>query len=197
MREFVVIGHQAPVEPGVPLDDLAGAGRLDLLCRAVNAALFTSHGIRSDVRVHLVHQDRVTISFAAGPLRNARPDERSLAGLVNAALEGREEAVGHQPASAAPGVTVRTHGLAPTLDAVVEDGPVIALHEEGDPVSEVQIPADPVFVLSDHEPFSQADARVLADHGVERIRLSPRVVHTDHAITLAHHWLDTAGYTRF
>lgn len=197
MREFVVIGHHAPVDPGVPFDDLAGAGRLDLLCRAVSAAMFTSHGIRSAVRVHLVHQNTVTITFDTDTIRNARPDERSLAGLVNTALAASEEAIGHQPASAAPGVTVRSHGLGPTLERVVGDGPVIVLDEDGDPASAVSVPADPVFVLSDHESFDTSDTTIIGDHDPQRVRLSPTVVHTDHAITLAHQWLDTEGYTRF
>ncbi|PSP87349.1 tRNA (pseudouridine(54)-N(1))-methyltransferase TrmY, partial [Halobacteriales archaeon QH_8_68_33] len=34
MRQFIVVGHDAPTTPEFPLDDLAGgAGRLDVLCR--------------------------------------------------------------------------------------------------------------------------------------------------------------------
>lgn len=195
MREFVVVAHAAPTEPGFSLDDLAGAGRMDLLCRAVSAAVFTSHGIREAVRVHLVVQDAVTITVDSDRLRNARPDERSIAGLLNAGLAATADAIGHQPADAAPGVTTRTHGLAPTLAAL--DAPVYALHEAGTPIDEVAVPADVAFVLSDHRDFDEAERATVDGVASETVRLSPTVLHTDHAITVAHHWLDTDGYTRF
>ncbi|MFB6104817.1 MAG: tRNA (pseudouridine(54)-N(1))-methyltransferase TrmY [Halobacteriaceae archaeon] len=195
MREFVVLAHAAPTDPGFSLDDLAGAGRMDLLCRAVSAAVFTSHGIRSAVRVHLVVQDAVTITVDSDSLRNARPDERSIAGLLNAGLAAAADAIGHQPADAAPGVTVRTRGLELTLAAI--EAPVYALHEDGTPVDEVEVPADVAFVLSDHVEFSEDEQATVAAVADETVCLSPKVVHTDHAVTLSHHWLDTDGYTRF
>ena len=46
-RWFAIIGHRAPSEGTLNLNDLPGSGgRMDVLVRAVNAALFVSHGIR-------------------------------------------------------------------------------------------------------------------------------------------------------
>jgi tRNA (pseudouridine54-N1)-methyltransferase len=49
MRQFVVVGHDAPTTDDFSLDDLPGAGRLDVLCRCITAALLLSHGIRDGV----------------------------------------------------------------------------------------------------------------------------------------------------
>ena len=77
MRQFVVSGHDAPTTAEFALDDLAGgAGRLDVLCRCVNAAFFLSHDLREDVRVWLVLGDEFAVRFEGSELRRLNPDER-------------------------------------------------------------------------------------------------------------------------
>jgi tRNA (pseudouridine54-N1)-methyltransferase len=198
MRQFVVVGHDAPTTPDFDLDDIAGgAGRLDVLCRCVTAAFVLSHAIREGVRVHLVLGDEVTVTFDGRDLRRLNPDERSTAALVRGALAAREEAVGHVPAEASPGVTVRRFGFATTLTELVGDATIVELHEDGDPVVAVDPPENPAFVLSDHRDFAEAEASLLADAAVERVRLGPERLHADHAITVAHNYLDTDGYARY
>ena len=48
------IGHRAPSSGKLNLNDLSGSGRMDVLVRPVNSALFVSHGIRKDSQI-LVH----------------------------------------------------------------------------------------------------------------------------------------------
>lgn len=196
MRQFIVLGHDAPVASDFALSDLAGgAGRLDVLCRCVNSAFFLSHDLREDVRVHLVLQDEFTVTFEGCDLRRLNPDERSTAALVRNALEEREEAIGHIPVETSPGISLRRMGFADLLDDI--DGTVVQLHEDGDSIVEVDAPSDPVFVLSDHHDFEEWEADVLVDHSDLRVRLGPERLHADHAITVAQHYLDTDGYTRF
>ncbi|SFB71279.1 tRNA (pseudouridine54-N1)-methyltransferase [Halobiforma haloterrestris] len=202
MRQFLLIGHEVPTEPDFSLDDLAsGAGRLDALCRSITAAFVTSHGIREDVRVHLIAQDELTITFDGSDLRRLNPDERSTAALVRKALEHRDEAIGALPAEPSPGIEVYRRGFAETLEEVA-DGAVVQLHEDGTPIVDADdeaslLETDPVFVLSDHRDFT-AEERSLLEETVDlRLRLGPEVLHADQAVTVVHHYLDTAGYERF
>ena len=199
MRQFVCLGHDVPTTPDFSLDDLAGdAGRLDALCRSITAALLRSHGIREDVRVHLVLQDELTISFDGGELRRLNPDERSTAALVRNALDHRDEAIGALPAEPSPGVELYRRGFGGTLDALTADaGPIFQLHEAGEPVVDLEVPDDPIFVLSDHHDFEPAEDELLATVADRRVRLGPEALHADQAITVVHHYLDTAGYERF
>ena len=195
MRQFVIVGHDAPTTPDFSLDDLAGAaGRLDVLCRCVSAAFFLSHDIREDVRVHLVLGDEYTITVDGGTVRRLNPDERSTAALLRKALAEREEAIGHIPVETSPGVSLTRRGFAGTLDDVAGDGTVIQLHEDGDPVVDAEPPTDPVFVLSDHRDFTDEEAAVLADTVDRRVSLGPKPLHANHAITVAHNVLDTEGF---
>jgi tRNA (pseudouridine54-N1)-methyltransferase len=198
MRQFIVIGHDAPTTPEFSLDDLAGgAGRLDVLCRCVSSALFLSHAVREDTKVHLVLGDEFTVTFDGSTVRRVNPDERSTAALVRTALEHREEAIGHVPAESTPGVAIRRMGFEQILEAVRGDSTVVQLHEAGDPVVDLDPPSDPLFVLSDHEAFTDAEADLLADVADARVSLGPEPLHANHAITVAHNYLDTDGYTQY
>jgi tRNA (pseudouridine54-N1)-methyltransferase len=198
MRQFLVVGHDAPTTPNFSLDDLAGgAGRLDVLCRCITSAFFLSHAIREDVRVHLVLGDTFTIRFDGQELRRLNPDERSTAALIRGALTEREDAIGHMPAESSPGVSVRRMGFEETLSDLALDTTVVELHEEGTPVAAVDPPDEPLFVLSDHRNFTDREAALLSDAADERVRLGPEVLHADHAITVAHNYLDTEGYTTY
>ncbi|MFC4550072.1 MULTISPECIES: tRNA (pseudouridine(54)-N(1))-methyltransferase TrmY [Halorussus] len=195
MRQFIVLGHDAPTTPEFSLDDLAGgAGRLDVLCRCVNSAFFLSHAIREDVRTNLVLGDELTIRFEGSELRRLNPDERSTAALIRNALGKKDEAIGHMEAESSPGVYLSKRGFEPVLEAAASDGTVVQLHEDGDPVVDVEPPENPVFVLSDHNDFEESEEASLADAADQRVRLGPELLHADHAITVAHNYLDTEGY---
>ena len=198
MRRFLVVAHEVPTDDAFPLDDLPGAGgRVDLLCRCVGAAFLLSHALREDVRLFLVVRDELTIRFDGATLRNLAPDERSTAARIRDAIAAREEAIGHQPASVSPGVETYRRGLEPTLRDLAADATVVVLHEDGDPVVDVRPPADPLFVLSDHRAFADREADLLASVADRRVRLGPETLHADQAITVAHNWLDTDGFTRY
>ena len=196
MRQFVVVGHDVPTTPDFALDDLAGgAGRLDVLCRCVTSAFFLSHDIREDVRVHLVFDDTFTVTFDGSDLRRLNPDERSTAALIRGALERREDAIGHRPVESSPGVAIRRRSFESTLDGL--DGSLVHLHEDGHPVVDADPPAAPVFVLSDHHDFADWEADLLVDRADLRVRLGPEALHADHAVTVAHNYLDTDGYRSY
>ncbi len=198
MRQFVILGHDAPTTPDFPLDDITGgAGRLDVLCRCVNSAFFLSHDIREDVRVHLVLADEFTVTFEGSDLRRLNPDERSTAALIRNALDEREEAIGHMPVESSPGVSLTRRGFEPVLEDVAAESTVVQLHEDGEPVLDVSPPENPAFVLSDHHDFEADEADLLADAADHRVRLGPERLHADHAITVAQNYLDTGGYESY
>lgn len=195
VRTVVVVAHEAPTTPEFSLDDLPGAGRMDLLARSVTAALLRSHDIRRDVRVALVLGDSYTVGFDGSELRGLHPDERSTAALVRTALEEREAAIGHVPVEVSPGLSLVRTGLADTL--VNTSGPVYQLHEDGQPVADCDPPENPTLVLSDHQSFRTAETTLLDDADARQVSLGPEVLHADQAITVAHNWLDTVGFSEY
>ncbi|WP_435075326.1 tRNA (pseudouridine(54)-N(1))-methyltransferase TrmY [Halorubrum sp. HHNYT27] len=206
MRQFVVVGHEASTDPDeISLSDLPGAGRLDLLCRCVATGVFLSHGIRESVRVHLVIADDLTVTFDSDSLRHLHPDERNVAARVRDALAAKADAIGHMPADVSPGVELRRMGLEATLDRLLDDGgagtpadpTLVQLHEDGDPLVDAAPPENPVFVLSDHRDFTEAEASLLAERAERRVRVGPELLHADHTVSVVHNWVDTDGYESY
>lgn len=194
MRTFVLVGHTATLDPDFSLEDLPGAGRLDVLCRNVTASLLLSHGIREDVTAWAVIQDDLTVEFQGEAIRHLRPDERSTAALFREALAvGADRAVSPRPIESTPGVYVRRQGLADTLETT--SGTPVRLDREGTPLRVDDVPDDPVFVLSDHQSFSDAERALLDEVGASARSLGPRALHGDQAIAIAHNRCDRAGTT--
>jgi len=196
-RRFVVVGHDAPTHAEFSLDDLPGAGRLDVLCRCVTSAFLLSHDIREDVQVTLVLGDEYTISFEGGSLRRLNPDERSTAALIRNALADRAEAVGHVSVETSPGVSLDRRNFEHVLADLPDGGTVVQLDADGRPAVEVDPPAEPVFLLSDHREFTATESETIDGVADERVSLGPRRLHGHQAITVAHNWLDTDGFERW
>lgn len=196
MRNFIVLGHDAPLSPDFSLNDLPGsAGRLDLLCRCVTNGLLQSHDIRADTTVRTIHQDELVLGFSGDSISRLNPDERSTAARFRDALETAKTAVGPIPIESAPGITVARTGLETTIDAI--DTPLVLLDPAGDPLPTLDPTPKQTFVLSDHHSFSASEREFLEAKATERISLGPVPLHADQAITVMHNYLDTDGFTSY
>lgn len=193
MPRFVIVGHEAPLTDDFSLSNLpGGAGRLDLLARAMNSALLISHGIRSDTEVVFIIQNEITLRFDGGELKGLHPDERSTAARIRSALANTSELVGQTEIQASTGVYVRQAGFNEQLTH--DSNHIVHLDPHGTPATTVSPPADPTFVLSDHRDFNSDERAVLHESADDRVSLGPTSLHTDDAIAVAHNWLETNGY---
>ncbi|MCI4371461.1 MAG: tRNA (pseudouridine(54)-N(1))-methyltransferase TrmY [Thermoplasmata archaeon] len=189
MRRFLIVGHRASTDPTFPLDDLAGgAGRMDLLLNAANAALHLAHDLRRDVEVALLLLGPPSpprlVRLQGFRLKSFQPDIRSNAALVRRALQEASRI----EQETTPGVFGSIATFEETLDRL---GPTfVQLKEGGKDIREAVLPADATFVLSDNEELSAAEERSLADRGALVVGLGPSAIHTDHAIALVHNELD-------
>jgi tRNA (pseudouridine54-N1)-methyltransferase len=190
MRRFLVVGHDAPTTPDFSLDDLPGAGRLDVLCRCVADALLTSHGVRDDAEIWLVIRDAVTVRIDGGTVRSLSPDERAAAGLLRSALEAADRAVGAQWVDVSPGVSVTKQGLEAALTASSEAGAVVELHGDGEPVDGFEPPDRVTFVLSDHRDLNPDERALVGAQSDARLSLGPTRLHADQAVAVVHNVLD-------
>lgn len=192
MRRFLILGHKAAIEPDFTLNDLPGAaGRLDVLCRAIGATLFLSHGIRRDVETSLLLQDRVHVRISGEWVKRLNPDERSTAALIKHALKALTDSTvpDGDDVRSTPGITAARRSLSGVLDSfLAADASPVVLHEDGEPAEGFPFPENPAFILSDHTEFTEADQIVLADY--PRISLGSTALHTSQAITITHYLLD-------
>jgi tRNA (pseudouridine54-N1)-methyltransferase len=189
MRRYVITGHSVPITFGFSLDNLPGSGRMDLLCRALNAAFLKSHGIREDVEVYLVLQDEVALKFDGSELGGLNPDARSIAGVI---LKG-VSTYADDWEETTPGVEAARKSLEDILDEL--EGTKIMLDVDGEPLKNTEVPKDPIFILSDHESFTDDEKALM--NGFDRVSIGGTEIHTDHTVAVIQNWLDTKGFENY
>ena len=185
MTSFVVIGHLARADGAFTINDLPGSGgRMDILCRCVNASLFLSHDLRRDVDCYLVlcggSIPPKTVRFSGNEVRSLSPDERSAGALIKKALD---IPAGSKFRDAAPGVSVRKGGLVQLMTEHVFG----VLDEKGTDIRTAGIIPD-TFLLSDHLNFTKDEE--LQVQQCPRFSVGPECIHADHTITIVHNELD-------
>jgi tRNA (pseudouridine54-N1)-methyltransferase len=189
VRRFFVVGHRASTDPRFSLDDLAGgAGRMDILLNAANAALLLAHDLRRDVEVGLLLLGPPTpprfVRLVGFRLKSYQPDIRSNAALIRGALVDVSRVEGES----SPGVYGSIATIAEALDRL---GPTfVLLKEGGKDIRVASLPADATFVLSDNQELLAEEERLLTDRGALVVGLGPVALHTDHAIALVQNELD-------
>ena len=183
---FAVIGHQAKNDGSFSLNDLpSSGGRMDLLCRCVQASLFLSLGIREDASCFLILAGGPlavkTVRFEGANVRSLSPDERSSASFIKKALE---IPAGSLFREVTPGVSVRKAGLEPLLS----EHRFGVLDEAGTDIRNAGEDLPEGFLLSDHQNFTPEEELLIKD--LPRYSLGPQVLHADHAIVLLYNEID-------
>jgi len=191
MTSFAIVGHLARTDGGFSLNDLPGSGgRMDVLCRCVNASLFLSHDLRRDVDVYLVllgaPSGPKTVKFSGAAVKSLSPDERSAGALIKKVID---IPCGSEFREGADGIFVRKGGL----ERLAGEHRFAVLDEQGTDVRAVDALPD-AFLLSDHLNFTPAEEELVRD--CPQISVGPRCLHADHTITVLHNELDrrTSGW---
>jgi tRNA (pseudouridine54-N1)-methyltransferase len=192
MRRFATVSHTGRGDGAWSLDDLAGgAGRVDVLCRNIQSALFLSHGLRGDAESYAVFAaapPHRTVRFQGGAVQRLHPDERSTAARLQQALQADWSVPDWKEVQR--GVAVARFGLDGLLADLKGRCTPVLLDPDGTPIESWEPPADPLFLLSDHQPFSAEEYSALDGRGVQRVSLGPHWYHGNHAISVVHWWLD-------
>jgi tRNA (pseudouridine54-N1)-methyltransferase len=190
MRRFIVVGQTASASGDFSLDDLPGSsGRLDVLLRCVRAALLTSHGLRRDVVVYLVLQRGPRVVRLGGEsLKFVRPDERSLATLVQKLLL-RHDAADDRFVEQKPGLGVASAGLDWVLSDLGGAHPYVL--EEGAPDARGHgLDESSAFFIGDHLGFDAATRSALAMIRAEPVSVGPVSLHSDDVVAIVSNELD-------
>ena len=184
------MGNKAFTQP-FSLNDLPGAGRMDVLCRCVSQALFISHGIRKDVEVYLLllgpPSPPKALLIKGSEVKRMSPDERNVAGHIRKAL-GVE--CGKDWRRVHSGVYVSRKGLEELLGELSQSYSTIYLKEDGVEVGKVKLPPNPLFILGDHEGLTEEQEKVVEKYSTKKLSVSPLSLLAEQCIVIVHHYLD-------
>ncbi|MFW9906511.1 MAG: hypothetical protein ACFFFH_19525 [Candidatus Thorarchaeota archaeon] len=90
MRRFLVISNTVDTSKPLSLNSLTGFGRLDVICRCINAAFFLSNEFRKDVILCIYFWINSKIMEIWGDkVHGINPDERAIAGVLKRVFNGR------------------------------------------------------------------------------------------------------------
>ena len=197
MRRFAIVGHRAMSKGKLPLNDLAGgAGRMDVLVRAMMAALLTSHGLRKDTEIisHLRGGPGPPrrIRFDGSELVGVHAEERSIAGQIGKVIATPLPPIGHwQPITR--GIEHSGGNLQTTLSqwgkipvvALDANAPRLWTSDASLPEQSNQRDVDIGFVLSDDQPLDEESL-----NGLMKRSLGQQWLQGHMAIGVVHFLLD-------
>ena len=187
------MGHRADSTGHFKLDDLAGSGgRMDILAMSASSALFLSHGLRQYAEVWLVFNGGMdgrprTVRIIGSEARYLFPDERNMASMIRNALIRYH---GKGDMQATPGMYISDMDLKDALRLAAQDSKLIYLKEDGEDVTDMEIPENSTFVLGDSEDLSPAEESMLMSIGAKKMSLGATHMHTWQAIAVMNYELD-------
>ncbi|MFH8080835.1 MAG: tRNA (pseudouridine(54)-N(1))-methyltransferase TrmY [Candidatus Aenigmatarchaeota archaeon] len=146
MREFLLKSHA--YTGYFSLNNLPGAGRMDIVCRCVTASLWLSHELRKDTIFHALLLGQPSppklLSFDPQKMKKVYPDERNVASHIRLALQGKKQ----------PGIKVEKIGLSEFLSKQ-EEKQIIVLDVNGKDIRKFEFEKDVLFILGDDKGLNE------------------------------------------
>uniref|UniRef100_A0A7J2TKK5 tRNA (pseudouridine(54)-N(1))-methyltransferase n=1 Tax=Archaeoglobus fulgidus TaxID=2234 RepID=A0A7J2TKK5_ARCFL len=191
MRGFLIVGNEAFTEP-FNLNDLPGAGRIDVLCRCVSQALFLSHSIRKDVEVYLLLLGKPdppkAVKIVSNELKRMSPDERNIAGHIRKAVGFK---ISKEWTETNSGIFVARKDIRELLEELSKKYKIYYLREDGRDIrDEVSSIKSPLFVLGDHLGLKQSEEDAVLEMAEKVISVSRLSLMAEQCITIVHYELD-------
>ncbi len=185
MRVFAVIAHKFNCE--INLNDLPGSGRVDVIARCINAAIFLSHSIRRDVLFFMyAPRCNLRIKIDSSVVRYLNPDERSTAALIRNAVIKREK----NEVESSPGFFVKEENFHEFLEELKNFGEIYYLHEEGEDLRGVEFSENSVFVLSDSVNLTEEEEREVKKEANKCVSIGNVSMLASHVICVVNNELD-------
>lgn len=192
----MLIGQTALATGDFRLDDLPStSGRIDALLRCLRAAFLTSHGLRAGVEVYLVLRGGAvgprTLRVTSERVKFLRPDERSLAILVQKTLRSAPLDLAADFIELRPGLDLRSGDLEQLLDEARES-PCFVLEEGASDLRGLLPPSDAWFFIGDPAGFEPGTRALLRERGCRPVSVGPLSLHAEDVVTLIGNELDRA-----
>ncbi len=193
MREFILLARKAFTTP-FKLNDLPGAGRIDLVARCISTAIFISEALRKDVKFYAVLEGPTLppkiVTFDTSNLKNVYPDERNIASHIKIALEkGINLKLGEEVESE-PGIRISKKSFESLVKEKVKETQVIYLHPKGKKIEEFEFEKDVCFILGDHKGLPKKKEIFLENLGIEKLSLGKITYLASQVIAILHYELD-------
>lgn len=191
MRTFVLFARKARTDSNFNIEDLpSSGGRMDLVARCITAALWLSHAIRPYSKIYAVlngpPNPPVTILFDGGSIRKVSTDERTTALWIKKALK---EDFGKEWHEFRPGILIARKSFQEIIKEL-KDFPIYVLHEKGEPISDVDVKENPVYIVGDYLGIPYKDEKFAMRYAESKVSLGKQVYLASSCISIVNWILD-------
>jgi tRNA (pseudouridine54-N1)-methyltransferase len=156
---------------------------LDIVYECAVASLFLSHAIRKDAIFHATvngpPNPPLHLKVDGAQLHDVRTDQQTWTQILKKVLSGKPH----------PGITLTKTSFETLLKTEAAEAKIYVLEEGGKDVSEIEIGANPVFVLGDHVGLPKKVEDFALRYG-EKISLGKQPYLAASCITVLNYLLD-------
>jgi len=190
MRTFILYSRKARTDNRFKIEKLIEAGRMDLVCRCITAALWLSHKARDDTRFFIIlngpPKPPVTICFEGPKLLKVYVDEKTNARWIKKLLSikfGKDW-------KEVNGAKISRKSFQEVVKEL--EGSVYVLHEKGTPIQDFKLEENPIFILGDQVGLPEKEERFALRYG-EKISLGKKVYLASSCISIINWVCDKRG----
>jgi tRNA (pseudouridine54-N1)-methyltransferase len=190
MREFVYFSNSARTSGN--FTDLMQAGRMDIVCHTLIAAFFLSHGIRQDVKLHMIFNGPPNppqhLEFVYHP--EMPLSKKDVAGLIKRMLYKCKQG---QKTEVFPGCFIEKKSFIKLLEELqAEDKTLYILDKEGRDIRELKNNElkNAVFILGDHSDKGLPEKEMKRFRNLKRISLGPNTLFASQTVVILNNELD-------
>lgn len=189
MREFIYFSSSASTSGKALSGDLMKAGRMDIAIHSIIQALFLSHDVRTDTKMHLVFYGMPDppkhIEIQVKP--DLQISKKNIAKLIQKILYKYKEG---EKKEVLPGCTVEKKSFLNIIEDLQKEGKeIFILDKRGEDLREIKISKDPVFILGDHEGLPKKELKRLKEM-VNKVSIGPKMYFASQTIAVVNNELD-------
>jgi tRNA (pseudouridine54-N1)-methyltransferase len=188
MREFVYYSNKARTSGNFRLDDLRKAGRMDIVCNVIISALFLSHKLRQDVKLHLIFTGQpnppVHLEFVSD--KDMPISKKDVAGLIKRMLYKVKE---DKKVGVFPGCFIEKKSFQKLLKELKEQGKEIyIMDKKGKDIRDLDKKhlKKGVFIIGDHNGLPKKEIKRFKN----RISVGPLTLFASQTIVILNNELD-------
>lgn len=164
-----------------PSSELA-SGRGGVISRFVVGGLLVSHGARADAKVAVIFDGERCVAFEGWRMRNVRPDEQSLSGILRAGLNKADRG-----GRVMQGITASRRTLREVIEGWGSKGGRYYYSGAHGKASAV---ASDFLAIFEYPEMQKSTEEALCAHGFEKLKLGRRDLFPDQAVVLLNNIAD-------
>jgi len=202
MREFIYFSNRARTSGNFPIDNLMKAGRMDIAIHVFINALFISHQIRTDTKIHFVfngpsdppkHLEIFPGKYIpeSGREKN-QPDisKKDIANLIKKMLFKYKKGIKNE---VWPGYNIEKKSIFKVIDDLKQQGKEIyVLDDRGADIREIKFKDNPVLLIADQDGFPKKELKKLKSLTTP-ISVGRKTYFASQVVTIVNNELDRQG----